>query len=215
MPVFRLTDEFIFPHPKLAENGLLAVGGDLSPKRILLAYRNGIFPWYSEGEPILWHAPDPRFILTPDRFKLSKSLRSLINKQTYHCLINHNFEDVIDYCKSIPRKSQEDTWITQDMKDAYIEMHKLGYAWSIEVMNKNNILAGGLYGIKLGKVFFGESMFSLEPNTSKIALSYLVHNLNVELIDAQVHTAHLESLGAYHIPLQTFLDLIKKLIPAK
>ena len=212
MPVFRLGDELVFPHPKLAENGLLAVGGDLSPERLLLAYQNGIFPWYSEEEPILWHAPDPRFVLFPDKFKRSKSLKQLIKKHIYHCTMNFEFEEVIKNCKAFPRKDEEGTWITDEMMNAYIEMHKLGYAYSIEVYNSENSLVGGLYGIKLGKVFFGESMFSKEANASKIALAYLIDNLELEMIDTQVFTPHLESLGASYISLGSFLELLKKFI---
>ncbi len=210
MPVFQLTNELIFPHPTLAEDGVLAIGGDLSPERLLLAYENGIFPWYSDGEPIIWHAPDPRFVLFPKKFKLSKSLKSLIKKDIYKCTINENFEDVINNCKTIERKEDDDTWITDEMTQAYVTLHKLGIAQSVEVRNKEQELVGGLYGIKLGKVFFGESMFSKESNTSKIAFAYLINNLDLELIDAQVHTNHLESLGAEHIGLKVFLDLLKK-----
>lgn len=212
MPIFQLDEELIFPHPKLAEDGILAVGGDLSPQRLLLAYKNGIFPWYNKGEPIIWHAPDPRFVLFPEKFRISKSLRLLINKNKYRCSFNENFEKVILNCKNITRKNQAGTWITEDMKKAYINLHKLGYAFSIEVYNLQNKLVGGLYGIKLGKVFFGESMFSKESNTSKIALSFLIKNADLKLIDAQVHTNHLESLGAEHIPLDDFLLLLKKYI---
>lgn len=212
MPIFQLDEELIFPHPKLAEDGILAVGGDLSPQRLLLAYQNGIFPWYNKGEPIIWHAPDPRFVLFPEKFRISKSLRLLINKNKYRCSFNENFEKVILNCKNITRKNQAGTWITEDMKKAYINLHKLGYAFSIEVYNLKNKLVGGLYGIKLGKVFFGESMFSKESNTSKIALLFLIKNADLKLIDAQVHTNHLESLGAEHIPLDDFLLLLRKYI---
>ncbi len=212
MPIFKLTDELIFPHPQLAEDGLLAVGGDLSPERLLLAYQNGIFPWYSEDEPIVWHAPDPRFVLFPHKFIRSKSLKQLIKKQTYHCTVNQNFEKVINNCKTIFRKEQKGTWITEDMQKAYIKMHQLGYAYSFEVKNFNDELVGGLYGIKLGEVFFGESMFSIESDTSKIALAYLIDNFALELIDAQVYTPHMKSLGAEHISLDKFLMLLKKYI---
>lgn len=212
MPIFQLDEELIFPHPKLAEDGILAVGGDLSPQRLLLAYQNGIFPWYNKGEPIIWHAPDPRFVLFPEKFRISKSLRLLINKNKYRCSFNENFEKVILNCKNTTRKNQAGTWITEDMKKAYINLHKLGYAFSIEVYNLKNKLVGGLYGIKLGKVFFGESMFSKESNTSKIALLFLIKNADLKLIDAQVHTNHLESLGAEHIPLDDFLLLLRKYI---
>ena len=212
MPVFQLTDELIFPHPSLAEDGILAIGGDLSPERLLLAYQNGIFPWYNEDEPIIWHAPDPRFVLFPEKFKKSKSLRLLMNKEIYRCEVNKNFEEVLRNCKTTPRKDQGGTWITADMEKAYNRLHYLGYAVSVEVYNRKNELCGGLYGIKLGKVFFGESMFSKKSNTSKIALAYLIENSDVKLIDAQVHTSHLESLGAEHIPLNEFLLLLRKYI---
>jgi len=209
MPVFQLTDKLIFPHPTLAEDGVLAIGGDLSPERLVLAYKNGIFPWYNNDEPIIWHAPNPRFVLFPEKFKKSKSLKSLIRKNIYNCTYNMNFEDVIYNCKNIKRKEDEGTWITDEMTEAYINLHKLGIAKSVEVF-KEDKLVGGLYGVQLGKVFFGESMFSKEANTSKIALTYLIDNIDLKLIDAQVHTKHLESLGAEHIRIEYFLELIKK-----
>ena len=210
MPIFQLTEDLIFPHPSLAEDGILAVGGDLSPERLLLAYQNGIFPWYNEDEPIIWHAPDPRFVLFPEKFKKSKSLRLLIKKNTYTCSINRNFEDVIKNCKNINRRDGEGTWITDEMQSAYIKLHKLGFAKSVEVYNLKNELVGGLYGVQLGKIFFGESMFSKESNTSKIALAYLIEKSNIKLIDAQVYTSHLESLGGEYIPLNEFLLFLKK-----
>ena len=210
MPIFQLTEELIFPHPTLAEDGILAVGGDLSPERLILAYQNGIFPWYNEGEPIIWHAPDPRFVLFPEKLKISKSLRQLINKKIYICTFNNDFKNVIHNCKKIKRKKQNGTWITDDMINAYVNLHKLGFALSVEVYNKENKLVGGLYGVKLGKVFFGESMFSKESNTSKIALAYLIEKLDLNLIDAQVHTQHLENLGGEYISLSDFLLLLKK-----
>ncbi len=213
MPVLKLTEELIFPHPSLAEEGVLAVGGDLSAERLLLAYQNGIFPWYNEGEPIIWHAPDPRFVLFPEKFKKSKSLKQLIKKATYNCTINNDFENVIKNCRNIKRKNQYGTWINDEMISAYIKLHKLGFATSVEVYNSKNQLAGGLYGVKLGKVFFGESMFSKESNTSKIALSFLIENIDLKLIDTQIYTQHLESLGSEYISLDYFLELLKKYIP--
>lgn len=209
MPVFQLSNELIFPHPKLAEDGVLAIGGDLSPERLVLAYENGIFPWYSEGEPIIWHSPDPRFVLFPEKLKKTKSLKSLIRKDIYNCTFNYSFEEVILNCRNIKRKGDDGTWITDEMAEAYINLHKLGFAKSVEVY-KEDELVGGLYGVQLGKIFFGESMFSKESNTSKIALSYLIENIDLKLIDAQVHTKHLESLGAEYISLDNFLKLIKK-----
>ena len=209
MPIFQLTDELIFPHPTLAEDGILAVGGDLSPERLILAYQNGIFPWYSEDEPIIWHAPDPRFVLFPEKFKKSKSLRLLINKGVYSCTLNKNFTEVIRNCRHIKRKDEDGTWITDEMEKAYINLHKLGFALSVDVYNKKNELVGGLYGVKLGKIFFGESMFSKESNTSKIALAFLIKNLDLKLIDAQVYTPHLENLGGEYISLKNFLVSLK------
>ncbi len=212
MPVFELNEKAVFPHPLLAENGILAVGGDLSPDRLIVAYKNGIFPWYNEGEPIIWHAPNPRFVLFPEKFICSKSLRRLIKKNIYTCRFNTNFPEVIKNCKTIRRKEQRGTWITDEMEEAFTTMHTLGYAMSVEVYNAAEELVGGLYGIKMGKVFFGESMFSKESNTSKIAFAYLINNFDLKLIDAQVHTAHLESLGAEHIDLSDFLFLLEKYI---
>ena len=209
MPVFQLSKELIFPHPTLAEDGVLAIGGDLSPERLILAYENGIFPWYNDDEPIIWHAPNPRFVLFPERFKISKSLASLIRKNIYTCTYNENFEDVIYNCKKIKRKEDEGTWITNEMAEAYIKLHNLGFAKSVEVTNQKRELVGGLYGVKLGRVFFGESMFSKESNTSKLALAFLIKEVDLKIIDAQVHTNHLESLGAEHIELTDFLQILK------
>ncbi len=210
MPIFQLTDELIFPHPKYAEDGILAIGGDLSPERLVLAYKNGIFPWFNDGEPIIWHSPNPRFILFPKKFKRSKSLKSLIKKDIYKCYVNKNFKEVILNCKEIERKQDAGTWITDEMFEAFYKLHKQGIAHSIEVYNNNKELVGGLYGLKLGKIFFGESMFSKEANTSKIALAYLIDNTPLELIDAQVYTKHLESLGAEYISLNNFLKILQE-----
>jgi leucyl/phenylalanyl-tRNA--protein transferase len=212
MPVFQLTEEYIFPDPHLAEDGFLAVGGDLAPERLLLAYHNGIFPWYNEGEPIIWHAPDPRFVLFPKKMKRSKKMLKALNSGKFTCTINHDFEAVINNCREIKRKDQEGTWITKDMLDAYIEMHKLGYAYSVEVYNEDEDLIGGLYGIKLGTVFFGESMFSIEDHASRIALAHLVDTIELSMIDAQVYTDHMHRLGAEHISLDDFLMLLKQFI---
>lgn len=210
MPIFQLSKELVFPNPLLAEDGVLAVGGDLSPERLLLAYRRGIFPWYNEGEPIIWHAPNPRFVLFPNEFHVSKSLKRLLKQEKYSFSVNQNFESVIRNCKQIERDFQDGTWITNDMEKAYIELNKLGFAHSIEVYNKDNVLVGGLYGILLGKIFFGESMFHLESNTSKLAFHHLMSTFDVELVDCQVYTEHLESLGAFDIPIEMFLNLISE-----
>ncbi|HVM86800.1 MAG TPA: leucyl/phenylalanyl-tRNA--protein transferase [Puia sp.] len=215
MPLFALDNELIFPPVHLAEpDGLLAMGGDLSPERLLLAYRNGIFPWY-EGAHILWWSPQPRFVLFPEELKVSKSMRQLIKQNRFEFSINKAFTDVIDNCKTISRYGQEGTWITDDVKNAYIKMHELGYAHSAEAWH-NGKLAGGLYGIRLGKVFFGESMFSKESNASKFAFIKYVYSLTldeVKIIDCQVYTGHLESLGARMMERKDFIQLLKKYIP--
>lgn len=209
MPIYQLSKHLIFPDPLLAEDGILAVGGDLSPDRILLAYRSGIFPWYNENEPIIWHAPNPRFVLFPNNFYKSKSLKRLIKQEKYTFSINENFEGVIRSCKKVERDFQDGTWITNEMENAYIELHKLKYAHSIEVWNTKNELVGGLYGILLGKVFFGESMFHFESNASKLAFNHLINSFELDLIDCQVYTEHLESLGAEEIDIEYFLSLLK------
>lgn len=211
MPIYQLTKKIVFPHPSLAEeDGILAIGGDLSPERIILAYQNGIFPWYNEGEPIIWHAPNPRFVLFPEKLKISKSMKQIINSKKYKISINKNFNEVIKQCALIKRKNQDDTWITNEMENAYIHLHELGYAHSVEIWNKENELVGGLYGINLGTVFFGESMFHKESNTSKLALITLIKHFPFKIIDCQVYTEHLASLGAEEINLDAFLQIIVK-----
>jgi len=180
----------------------------LSPERLILAYRSGIFPWYSQGEPIIWHAPDPRFVLFPQNFYVSKSLKQLLKQNKYSFAIDTNFKEVIRNCKTVNREEQDGTWITNEMETAYIKLHELGFAHSIEVYNLNKKLVGGLYGIKLGKVFFGESMFHLESNASKLAFYHLISSFDLELIDCQVYTEHLESLGAEDVSLEHFLSLL-------
>jgi len=203
----------IFPPVTLAEpDGLLAIGGDLSKERLLLAYRNGIFPWY-EGRHILWWSPDPRFVLFPDELKVSKSMRQLIRRETFVFTINKAFTEVIANCRTIPRKGQDGTWITEEVKEAYGRLHKEGYVHSAEAW-LNGELVGGLYGVRLGKAFFGESMFSKYSNASKYAFICYVEQLRsegVELIDCQVYTEHLESLGARMIPRSGFIQLIAQL----
>lgn len=208
-----LTDELWFPPFEFAtRDGLLAVGGDLSIDRLLLAYRSGIFPWYSEGEPILWWSPDPRMVLFPKRFKVSKSLLKIIQKNEFSITFNTAFADVIRKCAAIEREGQADMWITNDMVDVYQKLHELGHAHSVEVW-RDDKLVGGLYGIDLPeqKVFCGESMFSKESNASKVAFYYLIKKLKAEeytIIDCQVHTLHLESLGAEEIPRTEFLNYL-------
>lgn len=214
MPLFVLDKEIAFPPVHLAEpDGLLAMGGDLSAERLLLAYRNGIFPWY-EGEHILWWCPDPRFVLFPEELKISKSLKPLLKKNNFDFTINKAFAQVIHHCKKVPRPGQNGTWITNEVEKAYIKMHELGYAHSAEVW-KVGELVGGLYGLKLGKVFFGESMFSKVSNASKIAfIKFVEHLINekVKLIDCQVYTEYLESFGARMIPREEFCNKLKSLI---
>jgi len=213
MPVFRLPEELIFPSPELAdEDGLLAVGGDLSEERLLLAYSMGIFPWYSDGSPILWWSPDPRLVLIPGDLKVSRSLRQVLKKGIFTVTMNTAFEEVIRNCAEISREGQQGTWITGEMIDAYIRLHRAGYAHSVESW-QNGELAGGLYGIALGKAFFGESMFAKKSNASKAAFVTLVenlHTLHYHFIDCQVATAHLRSLGAKEITRKKFLQMLKK-----
>ena len=216
MPVFQLTDRIIFPPSDLAENnGLLAVGGDLSPQRLIAAYRRGIFPWFSEGDPILWWFTSPRLVLFPESLRVSKRLeRSLRNSGTV-CTINQDFEQVITRCARIRTEQNQETWITTDMINAYYELHKRRYCHSVECW-QNGQLVGGLYGVALGQVFFGESMFSVLANTSKFCLIHLVSFLQAHdyrLIDCQMTTNHLVRLGACEIPGDSFQALLNRLIP--
>ena len=209
--MFLLGKKIEFPDVELASpDGILAIGGDLSPERLLLAYRNGIFPWYSEGEPIVWYSPEKRMVLFPGELKVSKSMKQLIRRGTYQITWNENFEEVIKACQESPRKDQDGTWITEEMRLAYIRLHEMGHAKSVEVWREEE-LVGGLYGIDLGHVFCGESMFSREANTSKFAFINLAQRLekeNYRLIDCQVYTAHLASLGAREIPRKDFTKLL-------
>ena len=212
MPIFQLVKDIIFPKPELAEpDGLLAIGGDLKPERLLAAYVNGIFPWFSEGNPILWWSPDPRTVLMLNEFKLSKSLLQSIKKNSYEIKFDTNFSEVIKQCAIVERKHEDGTWITKKMIKAYTELHKLGFAHSVETYFEGK-LVGGLYGISLGKAFFGESMFHLKTDASKAAIYYLVEKLktwNFNFIDAQVRTEHLISLGAKEILREIYLELLE------
>ena len=208
MPVYQLSDEVpLFPPQSHAEpGGLLAVGGDLSTERLLAAYRQGIFPWYEEGQPILWWSPDPRLILEPASLKISQSLGKVLKKQIFQIKSDTVFEQVIHAC-GMPRRHGKGTWITGDMRRAYTRLHELGYAHSVESWYEEK-LVGGLYGVFLGKCFFGESMFSRKTDASKIALVSLVDQLKkwqVELIDCQVTSNHLIRMGAREISRQEFL----------
>lgn len=215
MTIFALTDELIFPDPGLAnEDGLLAVGGDLSLERLLLAYQHGIFPWYDNHSPILWWALNPRMVLFPNKFKVSKSLRKLINKGIFEIRIDYNFKEVLDQCSLVPRKDQHGTWITDEMKDAYLNLFDHGFAHSVEVY-LNQELVGGLYGVAIGKIFYGESMFHLVNNASKVAFYYLIqklNSLNYNLIDAQMETPLIKSLGGELILLEEYRAILKSSI---
>ena len=198
----------------VTEEGILALGGDLSPERLLHAYKNGIFPWYSTDEPIIWYCPNPRMVLFFDQLKISKSMRKILNQNVFKVTFNRAFEEVIFNCKTTDRGDGLGTWITDDMKKAYVNLHKLGIAKSVEVW-QNNKLVGGLYGIDLGHVFCGESMFSIVSNASKVAFISLAQKLekeNYQLIDCQVYNDHLASLGAEEIYRDDFLAILKKLV---
>ncbi|OGR48215.1 MAG: leucyl/phenylalanyl-tRNA--protein transferase [Desulfobacula sp. RIFOXYB2_FULL_45_6] len=213
MPLFRLSEQLDFPPAWLARSdGLLCIGGDLSAQRILLAYENGIFPWFSENEPILWWSPDPRLVLFPGNIQVSKSLKKKIKKKFFHLTVDHAFEETILSCAKPRRKEYTGTWLVEEMIEAYIQLHKLGYAHSIETW-KDGRLVGGLYGISLGGTFFGESMFSFETDASKIALTALAYYLKqhrFDLIDCQVTTNHLLRMGASEISRNSYLDMIQQ-----
>ena len=210
MPIYELPKEPIFPDPELStDSGLLAVGGDLSPERLEAAYRSGIFPWYDETSlNIMWWSPSPRMVLYPDNFKLSKSLRRRIKRQEFDLRIDTAFDQVIEECSRVPRDDQDGTWLTEEMKAAYVTMHHQGLAHSVECWQEGQ-LVGGLYGLSLGRLFFGESMFHLVSDASKVAfyhLSELSKKLEFNFIDCQMHTDHLESLGAEEMARSTYLQ---------
>jgi len=213
--MFLLTDDIVFPPVELAdEDGLLAIGGDLSTNRLLLAYTNGIFPWYNEGEMIQWWCPDPRFVLFPAELKVSRSMQTVLNNGHFRFTINKAFDKVIAQCKTTTRKGQDGTWIQPEIIKAYTALHQPGVAISAETW-KDGILVGGLYGVLLGKIFFGESMFSTVSNASKFAFIHFVRQLQqqgIVLIDCQVYTAHLESLGARMIERKLFSEILNKYI---
>jgi len=213
MPVYLLGDEILFPPVGDAENGLLAVGGDLSPERLVAAYSQGIFPWYSEGEPILWHSPDPRFVLTTESFRVPRRLeRTRRTNSRLRLSLDEAFEDVIEACSRAPRPGQRGTWITEEMKAAYVELHRLGFAHSAEAF-RGEELAGGLYGVSLGGAFFGESMFARASDASKIAFAALVEQLarwKIDLIDCQVETSHLARFGARSLSRARYLEALRR-----
>ena len=203
-----------FPNVNLAlnePNGLIAIGGDLSIDRMLLAYENGIFPWYGEGEPILWYSPNPRMVITPDKLHVSKSLKKILHSSQFRVRIDMAFKEVILQCRTVQRPGQSGTWIDDEMVKSYCQLHELGYAHSYEVY-KNNELVGGLYGVALGRVFFGESMFSLVSNASKVAFAHLLQKSKYCLIDCQIENQHLESLGAFKMPRDLFIQQLKAFV---
>lgn len=210
--MFILSTDISFPPVDEAdEDGFLAIGGDLSPERLLEAYRHGIFPWYNEDDPICWWSPDPRCVLFPDALHISKSMQRVLNTGQFQFFVNRNFENVMRQCKMIKRKGEQGTWIQQEMIDAYIKLYKAGYAVCAEAW-KDDELVGGLYGVRIGKMFFGESMFSNVTNASKFAFIKFITQLKtegVQLIDCQMHTAHLESLGAVLIPRSQFIEILQ------
>lgn len=213
MAIFKLNNKPSFPPPQFADpDGLLAVGGDLSSERLLEAYSNGIFPWYVESSPILWWSPDPRFVLFPDELKISRSLKQTIKKGFFTITTDRAFDMVIKCCAEIERKGSHGTWLTDEMIEAYINLHRLGYAHSIESWHEGE-LAGGLYGVAMGAVFFGESMFTKKSNASKVAFVRTVQKLKdwgFVMIDCQIVTRHLFSFGARTIPRNQFLEILTK-----
>jgi leucyl/phenylalanyl-tRNA--protein transferase len=210
--IFRLDERLLFPDPALAEDdGLLAVGGDLSTQRLLLAYQNGIFPWYSEGEPILWYSPHERFVLYPSELRVSKSMNKVLRSGAFSVTMDTCFTDVIKACSSVDRPGQDGTWITDDMKAAFTQLHHEGHAHSIEVWQHGK-LVGGLYGVQANGIFCGESMFSAVSNASKTALIWLVNTKEYHLIDCQVYTEHLESMGARMISRREYIGVLQKAV---
>ncbi|MDN5286250.1 MAG: leucyl/phenylalanyl-tRNA--protein transferase [Mucilaginibacter sp.] len=207
--IFRLDKRLVFPEPGLAEpDGLLAVGGDLSTKRLLLAYQNGIFPWYSDDMPILWYSPHERFVLYPHELKISKSMRQVLRSGKFTITTDTCFNEVITACSTAPREGQDGTWITDDMKAAYNKLHAEGHAHSVEIWERQE-LVGGIYGVQVGHIFCGESMFSRVSNASKTALIYLCQTGLYQLIDCQLHTNHLESMGARMISREQYIAALQ------
>jgi leucyl/phenylalanyl-tRNA--protein transferase len=211
---YLVSSETPFPSISLSLdelNGLIAVGGELSTQRLIDAYSKGIFPWYSEGDPILWYSPEPRMILTPKSLHITKSLKKIICSNKFEIRNNYDFAAVINNCKYIKRAEQKGTWIDNNMVDAYIKLHNKGFAHSVEAYD-NGKLVGGLYGVAMGKVFFGESMFSIANNASKVSLVYLLQELDYQLIDCQIESSHLKSFGAFNVSRDSFALLLKELL---
>jgi len=215
MPVFALTDALVFPPPRLADpNGILAVGGDLAPDRLLLAYEQGIFPWYEEGLPIIWHSPDPRMVLLCSELRVNRSLRKALRRDAFELTLDTAFREVVMRCREIARPGQDGTWITDEMAEAYITLHEQGYAHSAEAW-RDGELVGGLYGVSLGAAFFGESMFATVSDASKVAFVRLVEQLSrwdIPLVDCQVHTEHLARFGATEWPRRVFLEALAPIL---
>ena len=213
MPVFTLSDELIFPHPSLREpDGLMAVGGDLSPERLLLAYRWGIFPWYHEDQPILWWWLAPRLMVKPEEVHVSHSVRNFINQNRYTVTFNHAFQEVMEKCAAVKRRGQTGTWIMPEMIEAYTRLFEMGYAHSVEVWDDDH-LVGGLYGIAMGRIFYGESMFAEKPNASKVGFVVFAKELvskGFNWIDCQQDTPHMRTLGANLIGESAFLDILRE-----
>jgi leucyl/phenylalanyl-tRNA--protein transferase len=216
VPVYRLDDRLVFPPVEHAEDGLLAVGGDLRSERLVLAYSQGIFPWYSRGQPILWHSPDPRMVLCGEELHVPKSLAKTLRRGLFSFTLDECFAEVVDACARVKRPGQGDTWITADMKKAYVALHRQGLAHSVEAWQDGR-LVGGLYGVSLGAAFFGESMFTKAPDASKAAFVTLVRQLlawGIDLVDSQVHTPHLARFGATEWPRRQYLQALRKALRA-
>jgi leucyl/phenylalanyl-tRNA--protein transferase len=215
MPVYRIPRQHEFPPPEHADpSGLVGVGGDLDPQRVLAAYRVGIFPWFSRGQPILWWSPDPRMVLRTDALQVQRSLRKRVRQRPYVITLDQAFERVIARCAATPRPGQDGTWITAEMQRAYVRLHELGYAHSVEAW-KDGVLVGGLYGIAVGRCYCGESMFADAPDASKIAFVHLVEQLRAwdfPLVDCQVHTEHLARFGAEEVPRSVYLAELRRLV---
>jgi leucyl/phenylalanyl-tRNA---protein transferase len=214
MPIYRLGDAILFPPVEHAEEGIVAIGGDLSPERLLRAYSESIFPWYSKGDPILWHSPDPRFVLTTDNLRVPRSLRRTMRSGHFRVTLDTAFREVIAGCATTPRAGTTETWLTPEMIRAYTRLHDLGYAHSAESWIGEQ-LAGGLYGVSLGAAFFGESMFARENDASKVAFATLVEQLGlwgIHLIDCQVETPHLARFGAQSWPRRRYLEALRRAI---
>lgn len=214
--IYRIPERHIFPDPNHAEpSGLLGVGGDLHPDRVLLAYRLGIFPWYSEGQPILWWSPQPRMVLETAELKVQRSLVKRVRQQRYRITLDEAFADVIEACSHVPRPGQSGTWITDAMRDAYLALHERGHAHSVEAWDEHGELVGGLYGVAVGRLYCGESMFARAPDASKVGFVHLVRQLHAwgfPLVDCQIHTDHLARFGAHEVPRAHYLERIARLV---